>query len=922
MEGEIDEMLARSRESRGGGMLIRGERGMGKSALLDHAQERATDHAVVRCAGSPLEASIPWAALHQLLRGASGDGGLWSGPRSAALVSLLEGRDAGKGDRHRVPLALLDLLSEGSEERAVLLLVDDAHLIDQDSAAALAFVAQRLASERVAIILAARMVDDYAFGVPGVPVRDLGPLDRLAVSRLLAELSGERPSMSVVDEIAAATLGNPRAISDLALSLAADQLAGREPLPTPLPLSPSFEAPLLARLRSLPKATQTLLLITALDEEGDGVRLFGAAERLGVAVASALEPAEACGIIHVGASIEFREPLMREAVKRAASFRDRQAVHRAIAGLMEGTGQRELELWHYAQATLGDDEDLAKELEEIGGQVRRSRGCAFATKVLRRSADMSSDPSRRAFRYMLAAESAWMSGQVRHAMELADLAVQSPAASAIVRVRAQVVRASSLLRQGKVTAGIETLVATLHDGDDLDPMHNISALITAACAAFELGDLDRAGRLARRAAALPPGSEEAIPYHFGLTPGSVPHVQHDAAARVALLGEAVATAVDRGDVRWLAFASHAATLYGDGNASLRYAERALQQARDQGAVGLVPDLLILVAATNRTFDRTVSMEADAAEALRLADEMGQEYVSCQALALLAAVTAQQGRTDECLHYAERCVRIASQHGLRFYGAVARRSVALLEIGLGHHEQAFAALLDLQKPGPTSHPVVALWSTPDLVESAVRCRARREALEEPIARYEAWAARGQAPYVLGSLHCMRSLVTEGAEAIESIEESLRYLEGVDGLFTRARAQLIYGETLRRARRRADARVQLRAALETFETLGAAPWASRARAELRASGESSTRNEQTDAQLEMLTPQELQIARLVAAGYTNREVAAQLYLSHRTVEYHLHKMFTKLHVSSRSEMVRLVMEALDLTEVESDRTLSDA
>lgn len=912
----IDRLIEGARAADGGGLILRGEHGSGKTALLDLTVTRSNDVTVLRCNGSSREQEIPHSALHQLLH-----------PLLSALTELPQQQvDAlqaalgliGKGERDRffVPLSVLDLLSEHARHRPILILVDDAHLIDRESAAVIAFLAQRLRNESIALLMTAEIVDDYAFNVGGIVTIDLLPLDAVAVAGILFDRTRERPSPQVVQEVLSASLGNPKAATMLASSLAADQIAGRSSLPTPLPIAPSHEAPLLARLRELPRATQTLLLIAALEESGDAMRLFAAAQRLGLSVIAALEPAEGNGIIDVaGAGVAFREPLMRETVKRAASFRDRRVVHLALAALLDGEGNNELALWHRSQATLGVDERLAVELEEVASALRATSGCGLAAKVLQRAVDLSEDPGRRAFRLMLASEVTWMAGQATRALALADEAVASRSATAAVRVRASFVRGHVLVQQGRTQPGIDALLHVAAEADHVDPLTEVDANLTAAWAAFELGDLEWAGRLMRRAAGLPPGTEDRSPFQFGFVHGCSGYVAHDAAARVARLGECAATAVDRGDVRSLMLASRIAACYGDRRGARRFAERALRLARDKGANGLMPELLVTVAASNVALDQTAITEADAWEGMRLAEEMGQDEFVCHASMILAWVTTVQGRTSEAQEHVERCLRLATIHGYSLMATVVRRCVALLEMGQGNHQQAYATLLDLQSNRTETHRVAALWSIPDLVESGMRVKADFPTIAAAYDRYDEWVDKHRPPLGLAMRDHCRGLLLEGTESIAAFESALRY-HGDERSFGRARTQLAYGEMLRRNRRRTNARVHLRGALETFELMGAAPWARRARAELRVSGESGLARE-TDEQFEMLTPQELQIAHLVGSGFSNREIGARLFLSHRTIEYHLHKMFGKLSVTSRAELVRLVVETIDLSDMALDQ-----
>jgi DNA-binding NarL/FixJ family response regulator len=915
----IECVLQGARTTDGGGLLLRGHRGSGKTSLLDHANSHAKGFRILRCTGSATEEHVPYSALHQLLRPLLGAGVELPKEQARALhrtLGLLSERNA---DRFDVPLALLDLLSEAARQEPLLLLVDDAHAVDHETASVLAFLGSRLRNENVGLIMAAEILDDYAFAVHGVTTIDLLPLDATGILGILLDVTGERPSWNVVEEVLVASHGNPKAASTLASNLTADQVAGRAMLPEPLPIPASHEAPLLMQLRQLPKATQTLLLIAALDPSGDSMRLFAAAQRLGLSVISALEPAEAVGVIDVaGVAVTFRQPLMREAIMHAASFRDRRAVHLALAALLRQDGEHERALWHCAQATLGPDEQLASDLEATAKILRQSSGCALAVKVLEKAAELSQNASRKAFRHMLASEMAAHAGHGSRALSLAEAARGSMSATSLVRVRSDFASGLVWMRQGNLNAAIETLTKMATDAEQIDSLMSIVGNLFASSGAFLRGDLEKAAMLMRRASGLPPGTEDRIPYEFGFVPGMFGEVAHDAAARVPLLGEAAATAVDRSDTLSLVLATRIAFSYGDRRSATRFAERALRQARDEGAIGLMPDLMMDLASSSRDAERTAVVEADSMEAMRLAEELGQDLVIMRSGVMLGFLTSVQGRREEADAHLGRVLRLSESLGSPFYSAVAKWIVAVGEMTHGSYEQAYDRLCGLHDAAWDVHPLVGLWSTPDLVEAAARSRKSLDTAERLFERYSAWVDRNQSQRALGLREVCRAYLSDGKSSLRNLESAL-YHFGDARTWLTARTRLAYGEVLRRNRRRNDARVQLRIALDIFETMGAAPWANRARAELRVSGDATRRPlEGVEKQLDMLTPQELQIARLVGSGFSNREVGGQLFLSHRTVEYHLHKIFSKLAVTSRSELVRLVMERVDLAD---DSTVVD-
>jgi DNA-binding CsgD family transcriptional regulator len=900
----IDRLLAAAGGQRSGALVIRGEVGVGKSALLAYAADRAAGRMqVLWGSGVESESELAFAALHQLVRPVLDHVERLPGPQATALQGAF-GLAATHGrDRFLIGVGALSLLAEVAEERPLVCLVDDAQWLDQPSTDALSFAARRLEAEGIVLLVAARDDDLHAFTAPSFQELRLTGLDADAAADLLTEQSPAWLAPNVRERLIETTQGNPLALLELLGSLSADQLAGRAPLPNPLPVSAGVEQVFLERVRRLPDPTQTLLLAVAAEETGDPAVILGAGRALGTGV-QALEMAELAGLVRITEGrIRFHHPLVRSAVYRGATFTQRQAVHQALAAALPGEEHADRRAWHRAAAAMAPDPEVADELERSAERARRRSGYAAAARALERSAELTPAEKLRSRRLADAADAAWLAGQPDRALGLLDRAA---AGVSEPRLRADVAHLRGVieLRRGVPADAFTILAAGSAEVAPVDPVRALAMLLPASEAASYAGDVALTIEAARRAAALPPGEQRIDQFTLGLLVGIGSILEGDTARGAPLLREVIMLAQTFDDPSRLGFAGAAARYLGDDTATHDFYARSVARARATGELVLLPYLLESLAVAEVAAGRYTAATASASEGLRLARETGQESSVCRNLSTLALLGAMQGREDACRSYAAEALDRAVPRGLRLQAASATWALALLDLASSRPAEALARLETLAAGSETGHPVIELLSVPDLVEAAVRANQTGRG-QTALAGFEQWATHAAPPWALALVPRCRGLLSAGAAADRHFTEALRLHGPSSRPFDRARTQLLYGEALRRARRRVDAREHLRAAFTTFEQLGASPWAERARTELRVSGE--TARQRNPSTLDQLTPQELQIVRFVGQGATNREVAAQLFLSPRTIDYHLRQIFTKLGISSRAELIRLHVDA---------------
>ncbi|WP_329423822.1 AAA family ATPase [Streptosporangium sp. NBC_01495] len=871
----IDQVLADARSSRSGVLVIRGEAGIGKSALLDHAAAAAADMRVMRCAGVEFESTLPFAGLHQLLRRLTGRLDCLPAAQAQALRAALGLGSAAGGDRFLVGLAVLTLLADLAEERPLLCLIDDAHWLDQSSAEALLFAARRLETERVAIVFAARDLHAPEFPAPGLAELRPSRLDGAASADLLALYAadlGHHRRAHVLREAE----GNPLAL----LELTTAQRQGRSDSPYPaISTTSKIEQAFADRIGRLPEQTRTLLLVIAADDSGDPATVFKAAAHLGATVAD-LEPAERHSFVHLREDrLAFRHPLLRSAVYHSAPVSRRIAAHRALAASLHD----DRAAWHLAAATTEPDEYVAASLERSAQRAQERGSHATLARAYERAAALSPDPRDRGRRLSAAAWAALEAGQVGHAGSLAE------------RASLHLTEPVSLGRMAEVRAMVADLQGDLHRAHSIlsDAARSLvevapdtagRMLVQAAGSAWVAGDPAAAEKAADQARTLPVARRARATAHLASTDVT----QWSAAVRE--LDEEEDEEEPESSLRAAVWAACLTSFLRDDQRALRRAFTVEQKCRTQGAIGVLPHALLALASSQLNLGRHHEARAGGLEGMRVAEDTGQPRIRAHLAAVLAHLAAIAGERER---HAELAA-IMDTVDLPDLRREAARNTIMLELGLGRYDTAADRLADHS----VEHELPGSWLA-DHVEVAVRA-GRRETADKAFTRYVIWADHIRRPAIDAIVSRCRALMADDRRAEPHYRHALRLGSAP---FEHARTQLHYGEWLRRAHRRVDARPHLRSAVEAFRRLGATPWADRADSELRATGESRTASHHEPDLLGRLTPQELQVVRLAATGLSNKDIGAQLFLSPRTVGYHLYNAYPKLGVASRGELARL-------------------
>ena len=899
----IGELLDGARASRSAVLVICGEPGVGKSALLEDARDQAGDMRVLSGAGVESEAQLPFAALQQIVRPVLGHLGSLPRPQATALRGALGLAAGGSEDRFLVSLAVLSLLAEAAEDRPLVCLVDDAQWLDDASADALVFVARRLEAEGIVMLFGAREGDIRRFEAPGLPELQLGGLDPSAAGTLIDRSAGVDLSSELRDRLVVETGGNPLALLELSSALSEAQLSGTETVLAPIPVSARVEHAFLARVNRLPEETQTLLLVASADDSGELATVLRAAAQLG-AQAESLDEAEQAGLVHVrGGRLELRHPLVRSAVYQAAPLSKRQAVHGALASVLDREADADRRAWHRAAASVEADPSVGEELEEAAERARQRSGFAAASLAFERAATLTGDEEHRARRLTAAAETAWLAGRVERALMLLEAA--RPLVSEPIQ-RADIDRFLGLIEmtRGVPADACQLLLRAAAEVAPSDGGRALQLLNIAGLAAAYAGDREAAIAIARLARDL---HLEETPFFRMLAQllcGLGAHAEEDFAEAASMLGVALELAEELDDDAArepvaLLFAGRAALYLGDDQATYRTHREAAARARASGALSIVTQILPRLAVAELWAGRWASGSANAREGVQLAREIGQHDLVAQQLVLLALFAALRGSEDECRSLAAESRELASARRLGIVLELADWALALLELGLGRPEDALRRCRDV------SATLVVFWGGLDRIEAAIRA-GEPETARAWLDVFEPWAESSASAWARAVvLHCRALLSHDDSESERLFLAALDAHADAARPFEKARSELAYGEFLRRVRRRVEAREHLRSALDTFETLGATLWAERARVELRASGQ--TARKRNPSTRNTLTTQEIQIARFVAEGHTNREVAAQLFLSPRTIDFHLRNVYRKLGITSRTALARLDLDS---------------
>jgi DNA-binding CsgD family transcriptional regulator len=907
----IDELLGRARRGRSGALVIRGEAGIGKTALLEYAAGRADGMTVVRALGVEYEAELQFSGLLELARPLLEHMDELPPQQAEALGSALGLGESRPHDRFTTCAATLSLLAAAAEANPLLVLVDDAHWLDLATSDALLFATKRLVADSVALIFAVREGEERTFDAPALERLDLGALGRDEAALLLAGTDGRVVAADVVAQLSDATHGNPLALLEVGSLLTAEQLAGREPLPDPVPAGATLERAFARRAEALSADSQRALVVVAVSLSDDVETIASALESLGVD-RDALEPAEDAGLVSLAEGrVAFRHPLIRSAVFHGAAPSERRAAHRAVAEALQERPDPERMAWHLAGAAIGQDEEAAVALEAAARQAEKRSSYAAAAAALERAASLTADEDARPRRLLAAADAALRAGRTDHAV---GLLVEPAAQERDPRLRAAALRLNGRIAYltGNPRQAGALLVEASELLEDVDRPLAVE-ICTEACSA-QLGVADGAGVLAAAdratelAAGVPHGDLHDL---VTLTRGwALCYVGRSAEGR-PLLEQAVSTAA-RLDPLGLMRISGALEWLDRSRDGYRHACRDVAQARASGAVGLLPYLLYQQAWHANRAGLLSEGYAPASEGLALARELDLCLPRTQSLLVLAAITARRGAEQECLGYAAELRAPLESAGLVGYGVWLRQSLGLLALASSDFERATreleAAARGLGEQGIHSRGIVP---TAELAE--VHARAGRP--DEAAAALSAFevSLEPQSPVGLATAARARGLLASDDEFEACFEEAFARHEESDDRWSLARTQLSYGERLRRAGKKLEAREQLRLANETFEAQEADAWAERARAELRATGEKIRRRKSWEEV--QLTPQELQIALHVARGMTNREVGAALFLSHKTIEFHLSRIYRKLKMHSRSELIRRFAREAEAEDVDA-------
>jgi DNA-binding CsgD family transcriptional regulator len=893
----LERVFAQAQQGRSGVLALVGEPGIGKTALLDHAAASARGLRVVRARGVESEAVIPFAALAELLRPLLAALDRIPSAQAAALSGALAlTPSASARDRFAIGAATLSLLSASAEEGPLAVLVDDAHWLDRSSAEALLFATRRLVADPIAVVLAAREGKPSLLDGAGLRTLRLGGLDRADAAALL-ERRGVRTGAA--DGLFSATGGNPLALLELAPQ--AERLA-QLPGATPVPISSSIAGAFLERFGTLPAATRRALALVAAAGPGDLAALSRAARLFGVELVD-LEPAEAAGLVTIGdAGIEFTHPLARAAIYAEASPSERRAAHRALADALP---DRDVDrrAWHLAAASVGPDAHASRALAQAGERARERSAYAVAATAFERAAALATDEHVRDELTLVAASSAWLAGDVPRTLAALELG-ETYAPDAIACARIAQLRGEVALRCGPVSQGYRLIVGAAPAISAADPEAAVAMLAEAVLGCFYAGDTPAMLAAAERAGELAAPLDSARSRFFAAIANGIALVavgRGEAGAASTRTAIAVMEGSDSlgEDPTLLAWAALGPLWLREVTVGRDLIERAFDRAREQVALGTLPRLLHLLARDLATTDQWPAAEASYDEAIGLAREMGQRVELAAALAGMAWLQARQGREEACRSHAAEAAALCEELGVGLFAVWTLQALGDLELGLGRPRDAIAHY-DAQAAALRALGIadVDLSPAPELVEALQR--VGRGADAAPVAAEFIAEAQGKGqPWALARALRCRGLLA-GEEAVERwFEEALVAHERTPDAFEAARTRLAYGARLRRMRKRVRAREQLSTAAEAFERLGAQLWLQQADAELAATGERARRRDAST--LDDLTPQELRIARLLADGMTTREAAAAIFVSPKTVEYHLSHVYTKLGIHSREELV---------------------
>jgi DNA-binding CsgD family transcriptional regulator len=890
----LEQLVASVRAGPSRALVLRGEAGAGKSALLEYLVQHASGCGIARAAGVESEMELAYAGLQQLCAPFVDHLERLPGPQRDALGTAFGLRNGHAPDRFLVGLAVLSLLSDIAEQRPLVCVIDDAQWLDAASAQTLAFVARRLGAESVGLVFGVRGPGGERLldGLPELAVDGLGERE---ARELLATVVAGPLDERVRDRIVAETRGNPLALLELPRGRTPAELAGGFGLPGGPAVPGRIEQSFRERLAPLPSPTRLLLLLAAAEPTGDPVLIWRAAAELGIGP-DAAAPAADRGLVDFGVQVRFGHPLVRSAVYGAAAPEERQRVHRALAEATDAVADPDRQAWHRAQAAAGLDEDVAAELERSAGRARARGGVAAGAAFHARAVELTPDPSRRAQRALLAAQGKHQAGAPNAALQLLALAQAGPL-DQLGQARAQLLHAQITFAMTRGRDAPPLLLEAARWLEPLDATLARETYLEAFAAALSADRLVREGDAGQIAAAVLAASWERSTRASDLLLDGLAlltregYVAGAPALKAALRAFRAEPLPEQDELRWLWLACRIARALADDGAWDELTARHLELARRAGAFSALPVALtdrVLVELFTGRIEVAMSLAAESAAVL----EATGSHVTLRTSIVLAN---WRGRDAEAVALIEARRQDVLRRGEGLWLAANDWGDAIRHNGLGRYTDALAAAERAAEAARGLGPSMLLLA--ELIEAAARS-GQADRATGPLAQLAEMAQAAGTNWALGT-HARAAAMLAGPAAAERLyREAIERLSQVKTRATLARAHLLYGEWLRREHRRVDAREQLRVAYTMLSDMGMEAFADRARRELLATGE--TVRKRTAATLDELTPQEVQVARLASSGQTNPEIAAQLFLSPRTVEWHLGKVFGKLGVGSRREL----------------------
>ena len=905
----LDALITQVRAGASAVLVVTGEAGIGKTSLLDYTTDHSSDLQVLQARGVMSERNLPFAGLCDLLRPVLRHLPGLPGPQQAALGTALAIGPTVRTDRFAICAATLGLLGEAAVRRPVLAVVDDMHWLDAASAQALEFTARRLSHDAIGLIIAVRTDVPSSFDIARMDTMAVTGLNGAAARELLAR-TGRSIAPAVADRLVSGTGGNPLALLELTGTLTDDELTGLGSLPEPLPVATAVQHAFAHRLDAIDPATRELLLVAACDATADLATLQRASRRLGLDLAD-LTSAERVGLVRLkGGAVEFTHPLLRATAYHAAEPEARQAAHRALADSIDARRDPVRRAWHLAAAAVGPDEDVADSLDRAAQAAHARNAFVTASRAYQRAAELTADPDRQVAKWMAAGQAACLGGDLVSADRLLKQVIKL-AADPGTKADAQAMLAYATLWTLPPIGQYHQLIADAEAVQPFDKRRAATLLALASSVCIMIGRLDLALETATRAVDLgrSAGGIAWLTSQASLAHASVLTGNREAGRR--LIGDILADPEIGGTdlaLQLLRMRCGQSLIWCE---EYQPAEELLTSSVAAGrATGRLDDLSYGLATLSDLHFRTGEWSlayAHAAEAVELSSDYHPNMNLSYALVCAGRIDAAMGAAEVCRKRLAQAVALARPVGVVSMSAYAAAARGLLELGAGNYGRAAAELARVNahvKRYGVRDPCVIQWR-PDYIESLIRLGRAAEAQEQLAvldAEAAAAGAAGSTWAAVAAARCRGMLLKPSPRAVSQLEEAVALAETSASVFEQARARLCLGETLRRLRRRGDAGRQLDQAYLAFEQLGAQPWVDRTAAELATAGVSTiSRGKPIHIRL---TPQELRVALQVADGLSNQEVAARLFLSHKTIEVHLGHIYDKLGVRSRTSLARLV------------------